>query len=113
MLPIPIGTDRPQRRFPLMNIALIVANVIVFLISHSSGRMPRVANLAPGWPPYMLDPRDPTLLQFFTYQFLHQDISHLFFNMLFLYVFGNNLNEKLGHLGYLTFYLTGGVLAGC
>ncbi len=33
--------------------------------------------------------------------------------MLFLYVFGNNLNEKLGHIGYLAFYLTGGILAGC
>ena len=33
--------------------------------------------------------------------------------MLFLYVFGNNLNEKLGHVGYLAFYLAGGVLAGC
>jgi membrane associated rhomboid family serine protease len=112
-LPIPFGTDRPQRRFPWMNLALIAANVIVFLLSHHTGKLARAGNLGAAWVPYMLDPRNPTLVQFFSYQFLHQGWSHLFFNMVFLYVFGNNLNEKLGHLGYLTFYLTGGVLAGC
>jgi membrane associated rhomboid family serine protease len=112
-LPIPFGTDRPQRRLPLMNLALIAANVVVFLLSHQTGKMAGPGNLGRAWVPYMLDPRHPSLVQFFSYQFLHQGWSHLFFNMLFLYVFGNNLNEKLGHLGYLTFYLTGGVLAGC
>src|ERR1035437_8519854 len=119
MLPIPIGTDRPQRRFPWMNIALITANVVIFAISHhqphgAAAAVPNTgANLAPGWGPLMLWPAAPHLYQFITYQFLHENLSHIFFNMLFLYVFGNNLEEKLGHLEYLAFYLAGGVLAGC
>jgi membrane associated rhomboid family serine protease len=113
MLPIPIGTDRPQRRRPLMNLALIAANVVVYLMSHRTGAHAGPAGLAPGWDRYMLTPLDPHLYQFITYQFLHENFLHILFNMVFLYVFGNNLNEKLGHVGYLAFYLTGGVLAGC
>ena len=119
MLPIPFGTDRPQRRFPWMNIALIAANVIVYGLSHvmlqQPGRNPEAmaGGVSRGWIPYMLTPADPHLYQFITYQFLHEGLAHIGFNMLFLYVFGNNLNEKLGHLGYLAFYLAGGVFAGC
>jgi membrane associated rhomboid family serine protease len=52
------------------------------------------------------------LYSYFTYQFLHGDPWHIIGNMLFLYIFGNNVNDKLGHLGYLAFYLAGGVFAG-
>jgi len=119
MLPIPIGTDRPQRRFPWMNIALIAANVIVYGLSHTLLRQPGRGPAAPAggitheWLRFMLIPSDPHLYQFITYQFLHEGLAHIGFNMLFLYVFGNNLNEKLGHAGYLAFYLAGGVFAGC
>ena len=112
---IPIGTDRPLRIFPWMNYLLIAANVIIYLVSHTATPgHPRdsLTNLA-GWcDPYILTPSHLRLYQFLTYQFLHENVGHIF-NMLFLYVFGNNLNEKLGHVGYLLFYLTGGVLAGC
>jgi membrane associated rhomboid family serine protease len=113
MLPIPIGTDRPQRRFPWMNLLLIAANVVCYLLSHRFGGRGSPTGLAPGWDKWLLYPTHPELLQFITYQFLHQNLTHILFNMLFLWVFGNNLNEKLGHIGYLCFYLTGGVLAGC
>jgi membrane associated rhomboid family serine protease len=122
MIPIPFGTDRPQRRFPWMNVALIAANVIIYFLSHSFAQrlahgpgMPPPASdeLLPAWRHYMLFPIAPHLYQFLTYQFLHAGLSHIGFNMLFLYVFGNNLNEKLGHISYLLFYLAGGVLAGC
>ena len=118
MLPIPIGTDRPQRHLPWMNYALIAANVICYALSHANvgaahGGAANFSGLAPGWDPYLLYPTHLRLYQFITYQFLHENLSHIFFNMLFLYVFGNNLNEKLGNAGYLAFYLAGGVLAGC
>ncbi|HVS70471.1 MAG TPA: rhomboid family intramembrane serine protease [Phycisphaerae bacterium] len=115
MLPIPIGTDRPRRRFPWMNVLIIGANVVCYVFSHqTSGHGPAsVAGLAPGWEKWMLYPTHPTLQQFITYQFLHENFTHILFNMLFLWVFGNNLNEKLGNIAYLLFYLTGGVLAGC
>jgi len=61
---------------------------------------------------FMLTPAHPSLRQFVTYAFLHGDFWHIFFNMFFLYLFGNNVNDKLGHIGYLCFYLVGGVFAG-
>ncbi len=52
------------------------------------------------------------LWQYFTYQFLHENWLHILGNMVFLYIFGNNINDRMGHLGYLAFYLAGGVMAG-
>ncbi len=118
MLPIPFGTDRPQRRFPWANIGLIAANVIIFLVGQvlarqSPLRAVQTEGIPENWLKFMLYPSQPHLYQFITYQFLHEGIAHVGFNMLFLYVFGNNLNEKLGNFAYLAFYLAGGVLAGC
>jgi len=69
-------------------------------------RLPGVVSL------FELDPSDPRLLCYFTYVFLHAGIGHLASNMLFLYIFGNNVNDRMGHFGYLGFYLGGGVIAG-
>jgi membrane associated rhomboid family serine protease len=91
-----------------MNWALIAVNVVVFLLQ----KAPRSAN-APDWfRAYLLDPTAPRLWAYFTYAFLHANWMHIVGNMLFLYVFGNNVNDKMGHLGYLAFYLAGGVFAG-
>jgi membrane associated rhomboid family serine protease len=99
---IPLRTDSPLRRTPWMNWALIAANVLVFIIQqHWAGQ-----------DQYALEPRNLHLLNYFTYQFLHASPLHLAGNMLFLYIFGNNVNDRLGHLGYLAFYLAGGVAAG-
>jgi membrane associated rhomboid family serine protease len=100
---IPIRTDSPLRHTPYMNWLIIVANVIVFVaqgFNHSLEAR------------YGLSPRSPQLVQFFTYQFLHANPAHIGGNMLFLYIFGNNVNDKMGHLGYLAFYLAGGIFAG-
>jgi len=124
MLPIPIGTSRPQMRFPWANVCLIAANVAIFMVGQIMARNSPIAQVrASGipleWNRFVLDPKDLQLLwgflpyQFITYQFLHEGLMHVGFNMLFLYVFGNNLNEKLGNTAYLAFYLAGGVLAGC
>jgi membrane associated rhomboid family serine protease len=113
-----------------MNVLLIAANVVMYVASqpffHGLGGLAggggvggvltgvsMRTNLLAAFDKFLLDPSAPKLYQFITYQFLHQNLSHIGFNMLFLYVFGNNLNEKLGHVGYLAFYLTGGILAGC
>lgn len=60
----------------------------------------------------MLTPEAWHWWQFITYAFLHGGFLHIFFNMFFLYIFGNNVNGRLGHIGYLGFYLAGGVFAG-
>jgi membrane associated rhomboid family serine protease len=100
---IPLRTDSPLRSTPWVNWALIAANVIIFGIT---SKWPQAAN------GFDLSPTHPHLLNYFTYQFLHANIPHVLFNMLFLYVFGNNVNDRMGNFGYLAFYLAGGVFAG-
>lgn len=100
---LPIRTDSPLRSTPWANWGLIGANVIVFLIQSQA---PQLATFM------ALDPRDPRLLNYFTYGFAHAGIGHLLGNMLFLYIFGNNVNDKIGSVGYLGFYLAGAVFAG-
>ena len=99
---IPLRTDSPLRSTPYMNWILIALNVAVFAITSAK---PELAVQ------YCLQPRSLNLLQFFTYQFLHGSPMHIIGNMLFLYIFGNNVNDKMGHLGYLAFYLAGGIIA--
>lgn len=113
MLIFPIRTDRALHSTPWMNYLLIAANVVVFLalrsrindVSFSPFRQhPIIA--------YYLLPAAPKLWQFITYQFLHADHWHLIGNMIFLYVFGNSVEDRFGKIGYLFFYLGGGVVAG-
>ena len=54
----------------------------------------------------------PEIWQFITYAFLHGNLMHIIGNMFFLYLFGNNVNDKLGNIGYLCFYLAGAVFSG-
>jgi membrane associated rhomboid family serine protease len=100
---LPIRTDSPLRTTPWMNWGIILLNIAVFLLAR---RDPAAID------PYLLSARDPALADYFTYSLFHGGIWHLLGNMLFLYIFGNNVNDKLGHAGYLGFYLAGGVFAG-
>jgi membrane associated rhomboid family serine protease len=102
---IPLRTDSPLETTPWANWAIIAANVVVFLLQRATFSEQWVA-------PLSLDPRDPHLLHYFTYQFMHGDVLHLLGNMLFLYIFGNNVADRIGNVGYIAFYLAGGVAAG-
>jgi membrane associated rhomboid family serine protease len=90
-----------------MNYALIIINVAIFLLTYNFGQktLQKWADV------YMLTPAYPFLWQFVTYAFLHGSIGHIFGNMFFLYLFGNNVNDRLGHIGYLGFYLAGAVFS--
>ena len=114
---LPIRTSISPRRTPYINYALIVVNVVVFLLSYA----PRVdpftgePELLRRWAEQLV--LDPTpgrlyLWQFVSYAFLHGGLLHIIGNMYFLYMFGNNVNDKLGHIGYLCFYLGGAVFSG-
>lgn len=105
---LPVRTDRPLRTKPVINIAIIVINVIVHMLVHKGGPYQFEATAGP----YFLDPQNPSWYQFITSVFLHADWWHLIGNMALLYVFGNNVEDRLGHVGYAAFYLAGGVLAG-
>ena len=118
----PIRTDRALRRTPWVNYALILANFLVFVLtyeqlasanSYRSQGVP-LDTIIEQFPAYqgILTPGHAHWWQFITYQFLHQDTMHLLGNMLFLFVFGNNVEDRLGRMSYLCFYLAGGVIAG-
>ena len=97
----PIRSDRPLRSTPWVNYSLITANVGIFAFLPQTARH--------NW---VLLPADPQLYQFITYQFLHAGWDHIIGNMVFLFVFGNSVEDRLGKLAYLAFYLGGGVIAG-
>ncbi len=104
---IPIRTDYRMTRKPWVNYLLIGSNVLLFFFGYHGGLggLERVY-------PWLLHPDEPHLYQFFASIFLHGSLMHLLGNMVFLWVFGNALNDRLGQVGYLAFYLGGGVLAG-
>ena len=105
---IPIGTDVRPRKPPLANYILIAINILMFLFTDYFGADAgqRLKSL------YTLDAARPLLFQYITYQFLHGDIGHLIGNMLFLWIFGNAVCDRMGAIGYWLFYLSGGIFAG-
>jgi membrane associated rhomboid family serine protease len=106
---IPIGTDIDVRRTPWANYALVATNVAVYLLLNVFGRNQPIAHLLTDR--MVLDAGEPRLYQFFTYQFLHAGFAHIAGNMIFLWVFGNAVNARMGHVPYLLFYLATGVIA--
>jgi membrane associated rhomboid family serine protease len=112
MIFLPIRTSIRPWRTPYANYALIVLNAIVFLLEFQID--PRTGQLGyRAWVGHLaLLPRDPRWWQFVSYAFLHADILHILFNMFFLYLFGNNVNDKLGHFWYICFFLAGAALSG-
>lgn len=126
MVFIPLSDDNPLRsvRFQWVTIGLIVANVVVFLLENTSDGQAAMASFALipselfgvrlGGAAVSLDqpllvPEGLTLV---TYQFLHGDILHLLSNMLFLWVFGDNVEDAMGHFKYLVFYILCGIAGG-
>jgi membrane associated rhomboid family serine protease len=117
----PISDDNPTRITPFVTYVLIGLNIFVFLyqLRLTSPQLEQFFQL------YAVVPRQlsasfsgipvnqpvPEPLTLITSQFLHGGFLHILGNMLFLWIFGNNIEDKLGHVKYLIFYLTCGALA--
>lgn len=107
---------------PYVNLTIIALNVLVFLIYQRAGSTRAVAGTYSFGviPVVLFDIRDlpsqlqmlPDWMSLVTYAFLHGDFMHLIGNMLFLWVFGDNVEDALGHLRYLVFYLLCAVAGG-
>ena len=102
--------NRPSRR-PYVNYGLIIVNVVVFFFFFLQG----VGSLERGifgWGAVPIDILNGRRLEtLFTSMFMHADIFHLGGNMVFLWIFGDNVEDTLGHSKYLLFYLVGGLFA--
>ncbi len=104
---IPIRTDNQLKLTPAVNYAIIAVNAAVFAAKiFSPAAYQQMAQ------PYLLDPAAPEVYQFFTSMFMHASWAHILGNMLFLWVFGNAVNDRFGHVAYAAFYLAGGVGSG-
>src|SRR5689334_7771649 len=107
---IPVRTDVPLRSRPWMNWVIIGVTVVVSVWGWA---YPAAAE------GYELNARDPRVVHFISYAFLHQAGAvapwlsiHLLGNVLALYLFGRNVNDRLGPVGYLALYLAGAEFAG-
>ena len=120
---IPLRDKNPTRRTPIVTIGLIVACFVAFAIELSvtaSGGDRALVRFFEQWGAVpaeisrALDSGDyagPAILGMFTSMFLHGGWLHLLGNMLFLWIFGNNVEDRLGRVPFLLFYLIGGIAA--
>lgn len=136
---LPIGDERVQRRFPpYVNYALVLTNIAVFVLLQRMGTDLRFTYAYAAVPLEIVSGHDlitasklvedpltgdvlrvpglqPTPIPVWgtlvTSMFMHGGLAHLFGNMLFLWIFGDDIEDHLGHARYLAFYLVCGVLA--
>ncbi len=114
---IPLRDNVPTRHFPVVTVGLIVANVLVYFLYQRGGLVAAegpIRELA--FQPCEVDRSCPVEgedweVTSFTSMFMHGDITHLGGNMLFLWIFGNNVEDSLGRLRYVVFYLLAGYAA--
>jgi membrane associated rhomboid family serine protease len=136
----PIGDENHDRRTtPVVNYVIILLNLLVFVFLQGLGSNDRFTYAFSTVPAEIISGRDivtgdrllvepitgqrvevlglqptpiPVLLTLITSMFMHGGLAHIFGNMLFLWIFGDNIEDRLGHIRYLVFYLFCGVLAG-
>ena len=130
---LPLRDENPTRRFPVLTVGLIALNVAAFLyqlsrpndgndsdsqdaivckwgaipgvIFHNAGSIRPTGDVTCEF----LNNQEPAFTSLLTSQFLHGGWAHLLGNMLFLWIFGNNVEDRLGRIRFLPFYLVGGV----
>jgi membrane associated rhomboid family serine protease len=136
----PIADDNTGRRTtPVVNYVIILINVLVFVFLQGLGNNEKFTYAFSTVPAEIITGHDiatrdriivqpitgqrveipglqptpiPVYLTLITSMFMHGGIAHIFGNMLFLFIFGDNIEDRLGHLRYGIFYLVCGVLAG-
>jgi rhomboid family protein len=103
----PVSDVIPSRTTPFVTVGLIVLNAVAFLYELQLTRpeLQLVAQIYGVVPAYF------SWSSLFTSMFLHEGWLHLLGNMLYLWIFGDNVEDRLGHFGYLMFYLTCGAAA--
>lgn len=119
---VPVGTEEltPRRRFPVVTVSLVALNALVFtvellLLLLGGEEAMRLFITLFGVIPAAVTGGQSLLLPFFltpfTSMFVHGSLTHFGFNMLFLWAFGDNVEDRLGRWRFLAFYLLAGFLA--
>ncbi len=107
---IPIGDENPNTSFPLVNTLLLVANIGIFVygLVHPALYEKWIQQFAFVAGDFWRAPLEH-VFTLVTYTFLHGGWGHIIGNMLFLYIFGDNVEDRLGHVSYLFFYFLAAV----
>jgi membrane associated rhomboid family serine protease len=110
---LPLSDGIPARRFPIVNVAIVVANFAVWLLYELPGLQSAVfhASFYPCTVDGACNGPEPWEISWITAMFMHGSWDHILGNMLFLVVFGKNVEDALGHLRYLLLYFAGGFAA--
>ena len=120
---LPIGDDDSDRRSaPIINYLLIAINILVFVFLQGMGGNEKFTYAFSTVPAEILTGKDlatgvleptpiPVYFTLITSMFMHGGWAHLLGNMLFLWVFGDNIENRIGHIRYLIFYLVCGIIA--
>jgi rhomboid family protein len=135
----PVGDDNRDRKiFPIINYLILVVNVLVFVFLQDFGNNEKFTYAYSTVPEEIVTGKDivtqsktfeniasgetytipglertpqPVYLTILTSMFMHGGLAHIFGNMIFLLIFGDNIENKIGHFRYLIFYLVCGILA--
>ncbi len=113
---IPLRDTTKSNTFPFINITLITLNILIFFHEQSLGDHLNELIYQYGLIPAEQFSRSGAsltdrLFPFVSYMFLHGGWMHIIGNMLFLYIFGHNIEDRMGHFKYLLFYLSTGFIA--
>ncbi|NEP17042.1 MAG: rhomboid family intramembrane serine protease [Leptolyngbya sp. SIO4C1] len=122
---VPLSDNNPTQTTPYVVYGLVALNVVIFLYELMLQTMPSDAALQQFFNTWAIVPQELTAsftgqaaapasewLTLISSQFLHGGFLHIAGNMLYLWIFGNNIEDQLGHVKFLVFYLACGVLAG-
>jgi membrane associated rhomboid family serine protease len=114
---LPLRDFIPTRRFPVLTVGIIIVNIIVFayeLLAEASGTLERTFYTMGVVPFNVTHNFGPAVaLSFLTAMFLHGGPMHIASNMLYLWIFGNNVEDNMGRGRFLIFYLITGIIASC
>jgi membrane associated rhomboid family serine protease len=109
---IPLRDINPRRRFPLVTLGLILINVLVFVFELFLPSESMLDSFAYTWglvPAELMRVNAVAVLTVFTSMFIHSGFLHLASNMLYLWIFGDNIENALGSFRYVIFYLLCGI----
>jgi membrane associated rhomboid family serine protease len=109
---LPIGDRNPTRATPFVNYGLLALNVVAFYLQYRLTSAEGGAAVVPGYglvPIRLTSDVAGEAFTIFTSMFMHGGLLHLGGNLLFLYIFGDNVEDSIGHVRYLAFYLLSGI----
>lgn len=114
---IPLKDENPTSTYPYVTVGLIGLNILVFIFEISLGsNLQHFMNRYGAIPAFVLDMAAPVeypppYITIFTSMFLHAGFFHVGGNMLYLWIFGNNIEDSMGHFRFIIFYFLCGIVA--